>query len=84
MIFITFGVAKIMICIFFMFSPSRDWVDLGYVALVFAVISLVLTTFFLPESPRFLVGQQKYEEALKILSQIQNVNGYSKRAFVLK
>ena len=55
-IFISFSTTKVLICLYFMFSAERTWKVLGYIAIGFAVISFLLTTFMLPESPRWLVG----------------------------
>ena len=60
-IFMTFSVCKIMVCSYFFWSEAKDWKHLSYVAILFATYSLVMTFFFLPESPKFLEGRKNYD-----------------------
>ena len=53
-IFMIFSISKIVICLYFFISSSKNWVHMAYIALILATYSLVTTIFFLPESPRFL------------------------------
>ena len=55
-IFMIFSISKVIICLYFFLSSSKDWVHMAYIALALASYSLVTTIFFLPESPRFLDG----------------------------
>ncbi|GIX80788.1 organic cation transporter 1, partial [Caerostris extrusa] len=48
---------------------SRSWVTLGLATSSVTIIFLFYYTF-LPESPRWLVSQERYEEAAAILYQI--------------
>lgn len=70
-IFMMFAGCKVLICSYFFFSESKDWKHMAYVALTLAIYSLVATYLFLPESPKFLEGKKKFEEAFKILKRIQ-------------
>jgi hypothetical protein len=47
---------------------SIDWINLAYTAFLFAAVSLVLTFFVIPETPRFYYSQEKYDEARKVLA----------------
>ena len=66
-IFMIFAAFKVIICLYFFISDSKDWVHMAYAALAMASYSLVTTIFFLPESPRFLDGSKKYVKATKVL-----------------
>ena len=66
-IFICFAICKVLICLFFMLTESRNWRVCAYVALTLAALSFFLVLFFLPESPRFLFDQKKYTEATQVL-----------------
>ncbi|GIY00441.1 organic cation transporter 1 [Caerostris darwini] len=61
---------------------SRSWVTLGLVASSVTIIFLFYYAF-LPESPRWLVSQERYEEAAAILYQIGEKNGKTKEKNVL-
>jgi len=72
-IFILFGVTKVLICFYFMFCPSKDWRRLAYCALCLAMASLIITIKGLKESPRFLFDRRQegdMPEALAILKHI--------------
>lgn len=53
---------------------TRDWVTLG---LVTSSVTVIFFGFYrlLPESPRWLVGQERYDEAAAILTEIGKTNG---------
>ncbi|CAL1289262.1 unnamed protein product [Larinioides sclopetarius] len=53
---------------------SRHWVILGFACTSLAVLMLGYWKF-LPESPRWLVSHQKYEEAANTLMRIAKMNG---------
>ncbi|GIY42631.1 solute carrier family 22 member 3, partial [Caerostris darwini] len=61
---------------------SRSWVTLGLATSSVTIIFLLYYTF-LPESPRWLVSQERYEEAAAILYQIGEKNGKTKEKNVL-
>ncbi|GIY29074.1 organic cation transporter 1 [Caerostris darwini] len=61
---------------------SRSWVTLGLVTSSVTIIFLFYYTF-LPESPRWLASQERYEEAAAILYQIGEKNGKTKEKNVL-
>ena len=73
-IFMTFAACKVIICLYFMLSESKNWEYLAYTALTFAAFSLVMTTVVLPESPRFLYSKKNFIECQKILLRIQKIN----------
>ncbi len=56
---------------------TRDWHETNTFVAILSVIVLILTTAFLPESPRFLIGKKKYEECFKVLRRFAFVNGRS-------
>ena len=57
-IWMTFAICKVCICLYLMLSQSKEWAYFGYTAIIFASFSLVCTTIFLPESPRFLYSNK--------------------------
>ncbi|XP_042912363.1 organic cation transporter protein [Parasteatoda tepidariorum] len=61
---------------------SRSWVILG---LVTSSVTLIYGLYwkFLPESPRWLVSQERYEEATDIMMQIAKKNGKQQDESVL-
>jgi hypothetical protein len=56
---------------------------MAYIALFLATYSLITTTFFLPESPRYLESSKKYSRAVKVLEKIQKSNGVVNYKFKL-
>ena len=74
-IFIAFSIAKVLICLYFMLSVSKNWKVMGVIATILSIGSFVVTLFLLPESPRFLNGMKKYEEANSVLRKMQKFNG---------
>jgi hypothetical protein len=48
---------------FYFWFISKNWITMGYLALITAIISLVLTYYILPESPRFLYEKNRIKEA---------------------
>jgi hypothetical protein len=46
-----------------MISSSKDWKVMGIIATMLSVGSFVVTSVALPESPRFLDGVKRYDEA---------------------
>lgn len=74
LIFICFSIAKVCICLQFWLIPSRNWFGCAYASLILAIVSLVLTLWWMPESPRYLYSYKKFDEVTKILEHIQKVN----------
>jgi OCT family organic cation transporter-like MFS transporter 4/5 len=56
---------------------------MAYLSLSLAIYSLILTFFFLPESPRFLVSRKRFKEATLILKKISSINGVKNYEFTL-
>ena len=73
-IFLVFGCCKVMICLYFMLSSSKEWKVLAYTGISFAVLSLLITVIKLPESPRFLFSKRRFSQAEKVLKSIQLSN----------
>jgi MFS family permease len=73
-IFMVFAACKVMVCSYFYWSKAKDWKHLAYTALALAGYSFIGTFFFLPESPKFLEGKKKFDEASEILRRMQNWN----------
>ena len=42
---------------------TKDTIAIEYAAAVISFVGVILTIFFLPESPKWLVGQGKMEKA---------------------
>lgn len=55
-IFMVFSISKVFVCLYFWLSKGKEWKTCAYAALILATYSLIFTTIYLPESPRFLVG----------------------------
>jgi len=53
-VFVSFSLCKASVCVYFIYSPNRQWFTVAYEALAFAIVSLLGTIIILPESPRFL------------------------------
>jgi hypothetical protein len=56
----SFATCKVIICLYFWLSTSKDWVRMGYISIILAILSFILTFLFMPESPRFLVSKKRY------------------------
>lgn len=69
-IFMSFSLFKVLICIYFWQSTDKNWRVCGYFALAFAIASFVSVSFALPESPRFLASTGKHEQAISILMKV--------------
>ena len=54
---------KVLICLYFMMSESKDWHTMCYNGWVCSIISLTVTLKYLNESPRFLIAMDQYSEA---------------------
>lgn len=65
-IFLVFGFAMTGIAQLFWWV-YKDWVYNAYIAMTLCVFSLVLTLVWLPESPRFLFGKKRFDEAAKVV-----------------
>jgi len=73
-IFVAFATSKVLICCYFWLSTGKNWKLNAIVAIVMATLSLFLTIFFVPESPRYLYSKGKKEEAKRILRKMQLIN----------
>ena len=82
-IFMMFASFKVLICIYFWQSESKNWRVCGYVALSFTVISFILVFFCVPESPRFLASSGKSSEAIAVLTKVQQINSGANKQLVL-
>lgn len=61
--FLGFATCKILVCLYFMLSKEKHWYILALIAIGMSLVSLFLTIVYLPESPRFLYAQKRYQEA---------------------
>jgi len=64
----------IMIVIYFRYI-SRNWYWIELYAFCQGVITLLILVYFIPESPKWLYDNQKYEECYNTLNQIASYNG---------
>lgn len=67
------------------FMPYTNWRWFAAVCSLPALSAFLLTYFFLPESPRFLIGQMKFDEAAIVLNRLSSLQTYSaelKNAFL--
>ena len=48
---------------------TKDWMVL-YLIVIFMTLLVLLISFLLPESPKFLVNQGRYDEAKAVIDQI--------------
>ena len=62
------------VTLYFMNSISRNWEVIVTVGMAMQVVGLV-GSFMLPESPKFLIEQNRIQEAKECLRQIANWNG---------
>ena len=65
-IFNVFGVAMVYIALQFWFL-TKDCIINSFIAQTLCAVSFLLTICFLPESPRFLYSQKRYEESRTII-----------------
>lgn len=82
-IFITFAIAKVLVCLYFWLSTSKNWKACVYAALACASLSMIMLEGFLTESPRFLASKNEFKQAIDVLKKIQKINGVNKEEFIL-
>ena len=65
----------VVTCLYFMFI-SKDWL---YLSLIFCVLSYLalITAFFCPESPRWLIVNSRSAEGIDALNQMARMNKVS-------
>jgi OCT family organic cation transporter-like MFS transporter 4/5 len=63
-----------ILCALYFKWISKSWLPFEIVGLLMAAVSLC-SVFFMPESPRWLIAQGKYKQALKVYKRIAKVNG---------
>lgn len=74
--FLIESIAYLSICVYFM-KVSKDWKPLQIPNIIFISAGLVFL-FFMPESPRFLISKQRFEDARDVFKWIGKVNGLSR------
>ena len=57
----------------------RSWHVINWFMAAFSLLVLVLTAYFLPESPRFLIVHKRYNELYRDLRRIAMINGREAR-----
>ena len=62
------------VTVYFINSAARDWRQICLVGYALQFIGLV-GAFWLPESPKFLIEQNRIREAIECLKQIAKANG---------
>lgn len=60
-------------CVYFQFI-SREWFWLYLVMTVLASMSFLILMVFVPESPRWLLGQGREKEAIDVFNEIAKIN----------
>jgi MFS family permease len=73
-IFLVFAFVKMFFSIYFWFL-SKNWIGMAIIALVTATISLVLTIFIMPDTPRYLYSNKKFDKVREVLKFVQKLNG---------
>eukprot|EP01036_Dinobryon_divergens_P026166 gene26166-34783_t len=63
--------------------PTYGWRMLTYVTAIPATVASLVSAFYLPESPRWLVAQGRVQEAVEIVRQAAEVNGVHMKPFTL-
>lgn len=56
----------------------RDWHILNWFMGLYGIVIVIILILLLPESPRFLVANKRYDEAYLVLKQISKYNGKKK------
>ena len=72
--FIAFSMSKLILCLSFYFVKGQSWIFMAYLALILAGISLIITYFFMPESPRFYYKKGQIQKSNEILEQMGKIN----------
>ena len=64
----------ILIAIRFWAISDRIWTWNAYIAIVLAILSMIATIVWLPESPNFLYSRKRFKDAEKVIEKIYKVN----------
>jgi len=67
------GIAIIFMAVYF-WKISKDWIYYHYVTIALQIYGTI-TTFFVPESPKWLIETGNHEDLFTILSDIAKSNG---------
>jgi len=68
-----FALGELLIVVISYFM--RDWHYHNLTIAAYSFLNTILISFFLPESPRFLIQKENYKEAAIVLSKIAKING---------
>ena len=60
------------------------WHNLAYYTAIPVAVTCVVSFFYLPESPRWLVIKGRRDDAVKVLGEVALINGYKLPPFTLK
>jgi len=74
----TVELVSIILWSFYYQKLDKNWFPLQMIYFIGGILTLI-TALFLPESPKYLYTQQRFEEARKSLNYIAKVNGIRKR-----
>ena len=69
-----FACCKVLICLYFMLSKSKEWRYMAICSILLASISLFFTITYMPESPRYLLSKKKFTEANFVFKNILRIN----------
>ena len=64
----------ILIAIRFWAISDRIWTWNAYLAIVLAILSMITTIVWLPESPNFLYSRKRFKDAETVIEKIYKVN----------
>lgn len=65
-IFLVFAFVKMFFSIYFWFL-SKNWMGMAIIALVLSILSLILTFLIMPDTPRYLYSNKKFDKAREVL-----------------
>jgi len=66
------SVVYILICVYFD-QISKHWIPLMYPDLALTFLGFAYV-YFMPETPRFLVSQKKFDEAREVFAKMARIN----------
>ena len=58
---------------------TRSWYWLAWIISIYSVLFAIIAYIMLPESPRWLIIQKRYDDAVAVLNKAARINGSDKR-----